>query len=136
MTRLDSTPSAEVETTLLIHPNALVRFSDYCDFLVEADRLVKAKNLRGVIQIASFHPQFQFADAAEDAVENYTNRSPFPMLHLLREASISKAADGDIDLLEIPRRNAATLRSLGRAKILTLLEATAASPKESLNAVQ
>ena len=102
-----------VETTLLIHPRTLTDFGDYCDFLAEADRLIQSLGLRGVIQIASFHPEYRFADSAADAVENYTNRSPFPMLHLLREESISKLSATPEELAEIPPRNIAKLRRLG-----------------------
>lgn len=125
---LAASPIGVVETTILIHPHALTRFSDYCDFLSVAERLVKTKGLIGVIQIASFHPQFQFADADVDAVENFTNRSPYPMLHLLREESVTKVADGAIDLLDIPRRNATTLRHMGREKILAMLRTAAHKP--------
>ena len=118
---LAATPIEQVETTMLIHPRALGEFGDYCDFLLAADQLVKSLGLRGVIQIASFHPQFQFAEAQPDDVENYTNRSPYPLLHLLREESISRVAGNEEDLLEIPRRNAERLRQMGRAKILEML---------------
>ena len=112
-----------VETTLLIHPRALGNFRDYNDFLGSADRLVRDLGFDGTIQIASFHPQYQFAGTAPDAVENYTNRSPFPMLHLLREESITNVAGDPDRLLEIPRRNIETLRGLGRTKILARLKA-------------
>ena len=102
-----------VETTLLIHPRTLTDFDDYCDFLAEADRLIQSLGLRGVIQIASFHPEYRFADSAADAVENYTNCSPFPMLHLLREESISRLSATPEELAEIPPRNIAKLRRLG-----------------------
>lgn len=122
---LAATPIEQVETTMLIHPRALGEFGDYCDFLPAAEQLVKSLGLRGVIQIASFHPQFQFADARPDDVENYTNRSPYPLLHLLREESISRVAGNEDDLLEIPRRNAELLRQMGRAKILEMLQGLA-----------
>ena len=110
---LAATPIDIVETTLLIHPRTLTDFGDYCDFLAEADRMIKSLGLRGVIQIASFHPEYQFADSGADAVENYTNRSPHPMLHLLREESVSKLSVSPEELAEIPRKNIATLRGLG-----------------------
>src|SRR5262245_40309140 len=112
-----------VETTLLIHPCALKNFRDYNDFLDRGDRLIGELGLRGTIQLASFHPEYQFADTDPDAVENYTNRSPYPMLHLLREASFAQAADDPEALLDIPRRNGETLRGIGRKKILEMLEA-------------
>jgi hypothetical protein len=125
---LASARASAVETTLLIHPRALASFDAYNDFLDLADDLLHGLALRGTIQIASFHPDYRFADAGPDAVENYTNRSPYPMLHLLREASISEVAgDGD-ELLAIPRRNVATLRALGRERVLAMLRATVGSP--------
>lgn len=120
---LVATSIAEVETTLLIHPHALTDFLDYNDFLDRGERLVEQLGLRGTIQLASFHPEYQFADAAPGAVENYTNRSPYAMLHLLREASISEAASDPDELLEIPRRNSETLRAIGTEKILEKLKA-------------
>lgn len=113
---------ADIETTLLIHPRALRDFLDFNDFLGPADRLIKKLHLRGVVQIAGFHPDYQFEGTDQDAVENYTNRSPFPMLHLLREDSITAVAGDPDELLQIPERNIATLRSLGQASILALLK--------------
>ncbi len=120
---LASCKVADVETTLLIHPRALTSFAAYNDFLDLADRLVQNLSLQGTIQIASFHPDYQFAGASPDAVENYTNRSPHPMLHLLREASISEVAGDRNELLAIPQRNIATLRALGREKVRKMLKA-------------
>jgi hypothetical protein len=120
---LASSPISRVETTLLIHPRALQNFLDYNDFVAAADGLIKDLGLRGTIQIAGFHPQYQFAGTKADAVENYTNRSPYPMLHLLREQSISAVAADPDALGEIPRRNIETLRRLGREKILENLRA-------------
>ena len=120
---LASSPSASVETTVLIHPRVLADFLDYNDFLDRADGLIDELGMRGAIQIASFHPDYRFADADPDAVENYTNRSPYPMLHLLREASVSAVANDAEEMLAIPRRNAAMLRGLGRAKVMEMLKA-------------
>jgi len=120
---LAAVPRADVETTLLIHPRALPDFRDYCDFLTEADHLVSDHGLRGVIQIASFHPLYQFAGTSPDAAENYTNRSPHPMLHLLREESITEVAGDPGSLAAIPRRNVETLRRLGQSEVLALLRA-------------
>jgi len=132
---LAAAPIDEIETTMLIHPDALNRFSDYCDFLPELQRILKLQGLIRIVQVANFHPQFQFANTDPLAAENYTNRSPYPMLHLLREASISKAAAGSNDLLEIPRRNAAALQRMGRAQIERMLESIAVSPKERIDAL-
>ncbi|MBM3996100.1 MAG: DUF1415 domain-containing protein [Planctomycetes bacterium] len=118
---LASTPISAIETTLLIHPHALTDFLDFNDFLDRAERKIEELGLDGVIQIASFHPRYQFADTKPDDVENYTNRSPYPMLHLLREESITRIAAPESELLEIPERNIATLRALGLAGVLKLL---------------
>ena len=120
---LASSPISLVETTLLIHPCALESFLDYNDFLGVADELADELGMRGTIQIASFHPDYRFAGTEPDAVENYTNRSPYPMLHLLREESISAVASSAEELLAIPRRNVETLRGLGREKVLEKLRA-------------
>jgi len=118
---LAATPTEEVETAFLIHPQALVEFLDYNDFVAETESLLRELGLEGVIQIAGFHPRYQFAGTRPDAVENYTNRSPFPMLHLLREESISKVNDEPDKLAEIPKRNIQTLRRLGLAKVQAML---------------
>lgn len=111
---LAAADAAECETTLLIHPHVLGDFLDYNDFLDVADAAVETLRLDGVLQVASFHPQYQFADTAAEDVENASNRSPFPTLHLLREASVERAAEAMSDPDEIYRRNIDTLRRLGR----------------------
>jgi hypothetical protein len=120
---------------LLIHPAALGRFDDYLDFLVEADRLLVSRGWSGVIQIAGFHPDYRFEDTEPDAVENWTNRSPYPMLHLLREESVSRVAGDPDELLEIPKRNVATLRRLGRDGLAKLLESIGSDRKDCSNGV-
>ncbi len=119
---LAAAPIATVETTLLIHPLVLGNFLDFNEFLDIAEAEVDDLDLRGVIQIASFHPDYHFGGTAAGAVENFSNRSPHAMLHLLREESIAKVAADKDELLEIPRRNIATLKGLGRDKILEKLE--------------
>jgi uncharacterized protein len=109
------------ETSLLIHPHVLSDFLDYNQFLDEADATVAALGLTGELQIASFHPSYQFTGSAPDDVENCSNRSPYPMLHLLRESSISRAAATFPDVHEIGNRNMATLRELGAAGLRKLL---------------
>ena len=104
---------ATIETTLLIHPGVLCDFFDYNDFLGIADGLLQELGYEGVIQIASFHPDYQFAGTAAVAVENYTNRSPYPMLHLLREVSVTEVSANPDDLSRIPERNIETLRAIG-----------------------
>ena len=101
------------ETTLLIHPHVLTDFYEYNEFLGDADAELRTLGLEGDLQIASFHPDYRFADTAADAVENFTNRSPYPALHLLRESSIDIAVAALADTDEIYRRNIRTLRLLG-----------------------
>jgi hypothetical protein len=110
---LIGTPRTEVETAILIHPHVLTDFFDYNDFLAEADDLLDELDLTGVVQIASFHPQYRFAGTEADDVTNYTNRSPYPMLHLLREESVTEVAGNPEMLDDIPERNIATMRRLG-----------------------
>ena len=109
------------ETSLLIHPHVLGDFVDYNQFLDQADAAVATLDLEGEVQIASFHPAYQFAGTAPDDVENCSNRSPYPMLHLLREASVSRAAATFPEVNEIGNRNMATLRALGAAGLRKLL---------------
>lgn len=108
--------SAEVtDDTLLIHPQVLGEFFEFQRFLARADAAVRKAGLEGVIQVASFHPDFQFADTEPDDVTNCTNRAPFPTLHLLREASIAEAVKTSGAAESIYERNQATLRALGRS---------------------
>lgn len=103
------------DTTLLIHPHVLNDFLDYNDFLDVADAAVEELDLEGILQIASFHPQFQFADTEADDITNYTNRSPYPTLHLLREDSVTRAVEAFPEAESIFEKNIATLRKLGHA---------------------
>ncbi len=109
------------ETVFVIHPEIFQNFIEYSSFLPIVDQKIKDLGLRGTIQIASFHPQYQFGGSENDAAENYTNRSPFPMLHLLREESISKVAADPHELLAIPQRNIERLRDLGVERIKQML---------------
>lgn len=102
-----------IDTTLLIHPEVLGDFLDYNDFLGEADAAIERLGLDGVLQVASFHPDYQFADAAPDAIENCSNRSPYPTLHLLREASIDRAVAAFPEAEAIFEHNIEILRTLG-----------------------
>lgn len=126
MDRLDADPA--IETTLLIHPHALADFLDYNDFLSLADALLAQAGREGVYQVASFHPGYRFADSAEDDAENYTNRSPYPMLHLLREASVERAIDGHPDIDAVPSRNIGRMNELGRDHLQALLVACLKGP--------
>ena len=110
---LASLPVEALETTLLIHPGVLEDFHDYNDFLDLVDGLLTQEGYEGVFQVASFHPDYQFADTAEDDAENYTNRSPWPMLHLLREASLEQAIASHPDVNGIPQRNIALMQEVG-----------------------
>jgi hypothetical protein len=114
---------SSIETTLLIHPYCLQDFADYNQFLNLADALLFELDLEGTYQIASFHPHYQFADTAPDDVENHTNRSPYPILHLIREASLEKALASTPDTDKIPERNIALLRTLGKHRMRELLAA-------------
>jgi uncharacterized protein len=111
-----------IETTLLIHPMVLSNFFDYNQFLNSADSLLVSLKMEGIFQIASFHPDYQFSGTEYDEVENYTNRSPYPLLHLLREESVELAITGYKDHKEITERNIQLLKSLGRNKMQDLLQ--------------
>lgn len=103
------------DTTLLIAPLAFPDFLDFNDFLDRADRLLRKMRLDGEFQIASFHPQFQFSDAAPDDISHFTNRAPYPILHVLREESIDRAVAAFPDAALIYEHNMQTLRDLGHA---------------------
>ncbi|WP_137884998.1 DUF1415 domain-containing protein [Pseudomonas sp. 2FE] len=103
----------QVDTTLLIHPGVLQDFLDFNDFLAVADAAVDELGYAGILQVASFHPHFQFADTALDDVGNATNRSPYPTLHILREASIDRAVAAFPDAEVIFEANIQTLEQLG-----------------------
>ena len=109
-----------VDTTLLVHPHVLGDFHDYNAFLVEASALLRRMRLEGELQIAGFHPDYCFGDSDMEDPANYTNRSPYPMLHLLREASVSRAVDGSADAASIYERNMQTLRALEPAALRQL----------------
>lgn len=111
--RLTEADAQTVETTLLIHPHVLGDFLDYNDFLDVAEATLGELDLDADLQIASFHPRYQFGDADVDAIENCTNRSPYPILHLLRVDSVEAAVDSVRDPEAIYRRNIDTLRRLG-----------------------
>jgi uncharacterized protein len=115
---LDALVAADPEqrdTTLLIATGCLTDFWDFNGFLPRADRVLRKAGLEGTLQIASFHPQYQFMDAEPDALSNYTNRAPFPTLHLLREASIDRAVQAFAQPELIFEKNIQTLEQLGLA---------------------
>lgn len=103
------------DTTLLVVPHCLDLFLDFNDLVSRGERLIRKKGLEGVIQLASFHPDYCFADACADDVTNFSNRSPYPTLHLLREASIDRAVRAFPDAESIYGANLETLRKLGAA---------------------
>lgn len=111
--RLAGTPPERIETTLLIHPRALTDFTAFNDFLDVADSALAALGLDGVLQVASFHPDYRFAGTAADDLGNATNRSPYPTLHLLREASVDRAVAAFPEAEAIIEANIETLRRLG-----------------------
>lgn len=110
---LRDTPAEQIDTTLIVHPQVLTDFLDYNDFLDNADAAIEALDLQGILQVASFHPDYQFEGVAADDASNYTNRSPFPTLHLLRENSVARAVDVYPDPDVIVERNIQTLDRIG-----------------------
>jgi hypothetical protein len=112
---LVATPADEIDTTLLIHPTLFDDFLDFNDFLEIAEGVVDEHGLDGVIQLASFHPQFQFEGTEPDAISNYTNRAPFAILHLLREDSVERAVDAFPEADAIFEQNILRLEKLGYA---------------------
>jgi hypothetical protein len=116
---LERDPS--VETTLLILPAVLQDFLAYNQFLNYAEALLVKMELDGIYQIASFHPDYQFAGTASDDVENYSNRSPYPLLHLIREESLERAIAGHPDVSGIPARNIDLMKSMGLERLRALL---------------
>jgi hypothetical protein len=110
-----------VETTLLIHSRVLQDFFDYNRFLSYADSLLVEMGLEGIYQIASFHPDYQFDGTNPDDAENYTNRSPYPMLHLIREASLERVIADYPEIDQIPVRNIALMNGIGQDKLQALL---------------
>jgi hypothetical protein len=112
-----------IETTLLIHAKVLQVFDDYNQFLNHADKLLQQMGFEGVYQIASFHPHYQFGGTDPDDAENYTNRSPYPMLHIIREDSIARAIADSPNAEQIPVRNIELMNQLGQDKLQALMQA-------------
>lgn len=112
---LQDTSPELLDTTLLIHPYVLTDFLDYNDFLDAVDIATAEPEFNDEFQVASLHPQYQFAGTEIDDIENYTNRSPYPTLHLLREVSVDRAVDAFPDADRIPDANIETLKKLGHA---------------------
>ena len=114
---MDVKQERETETALLIHPFVLSDFYDFNQFLESADQLINVMGFAGELQIASFHPRYQFSGTEPDDAENYTNRSPYPMLHILREESLTLATENHPDTGLIPYTNIAKMRELGSNKL-------------------
>lgn len=110
---LQAADSSHCETTLLIHPLVMTSFLDHNDFLDHCDTALMQLGLEGELQVASFHPQYQFAGTQPQDIENFTNRSPYPMLHLLRESSVARAVAAFRGVDDIGAKNIETLRRLG-----------------------
>lgn len=119
--RLDTEP--DIETTLLIYADSFADFDDYLYFVELAGSLLAEQGYEGTYQLASFHPNYCFQGSEPDDAANYTNRSPYPMLHLLREASLEQAIDSHPDPENIPQHNIELTRKLGLAKMQALLAA-------------
>lgn len=117
---LNSEPA--IETTLLIHPRVLQGFADYNQFLDIVDLLLRQSGNEGVLQVASFHPDYQFDGTDMDDAGNYTNRSPYPMLHILREESLERAIGGHPDIDAVPDRNVERMNTLGSERLKVMLE--------------
>lgn len=115
LARLRDTPAEALETTLIVHPGVLGDFEQFSNFLPVADLAVRMLGLEGTLQVASFHPDYRFDGSGANDIENFTNRAPYPCLHLLREDSIEAAVAGLPDPDAIYRRNLETLRRLGHA---------------------
>jgi len=114
MQLLVDTDAAVLDTTLLIAPNLLPDFLDFNEFLFDCDSVLVSMELEGVLQIADFHPRYQFAGTQPDDISNFTNRAPYPTLHLLREESIDKAVAAFPDASLIYERNVQVLEALGK----------------------
>lgn len=115
--RLVGTPRSELATTLIVLSRSMTDFEAFNALLDPVDALVDHLDLRGVVQVASFHPDYRFADAAREAVGNYTNRSPYPTLHLIREADIADAVENHPNVEQVPADNVARLEAMGIAEV-------------------
>lgn len=117
---LESTPATVCETTIIIVPNMLADFYDYQFFLAEAERKLKQENWEGIFQLASFHPHYCFAGTAPNDASNLTNRSPYPLIHILREQSLSDILDNVATPENIPAVNIARMEALSEEEKKTL----------------
>jgi hypothetical protein len=111
-----------IETTLLIHPNALQEFADYNQFLDQTEHLLENLELLGIYQIASFHPDYQFSGSNPEDAENYTNKSPYPLIHLLREQSVEQAIVHHPDISTVTSNNIALMNQLGADALSKIMQ--------------
>jgi hypothetical protein len=119
---LESTAGADLDSTLIVHPLVFQDFIEFNDFLGVAEALLEAEGFQEKFQVASFHPDYRFEGADPDAIANFTHRSPHPMLHLLRESSVSRAVDAHPDPESIPSVNITRLEALGMPALRRLLD--------------
>ncbi|MEM6767387.1 MAG: DUF1415 domain-containing protein [Bacteroidota bacterium] len=124
----------EIETAILILPAALADFEAYLDMLEILNELLEEAELAGVLQIASFHPDYQFEGILPHAAENFTNRSPYPMFHILREVSVSAAVRRHPNVEQVPERNIQKMEQIGTKKIKALLKGIWDNPEGVLSA--
>lgn len=120
--RLVTTPRPALETTLLVLPNQFADFADFWDYCTWVQELLADSGAEGLVQVVGFHPQYVFAEAAPDDASNYTNRSPYPLIHLLREESVGEAVLDYPDVAAIPERNIALLRAMDRRELEDLVQ--------------
>lgn len=120
--RLLATNPNQLETTLAVFPNGLTNFSQYLEVADTLDLLFVKNGFEGILQIATFHPEYTFADSLQDDPADYTNRSPYPMFHLLREESVTRAVENHPDIDQVPLVNQKKLRNWGKEKILQYLK--------------
>lgn len=114
---ISSSDETEIATTLLVVPNALANFEEYLGFVELAEELIEEADLEGVIQLASFHPDYRFDGEPEDSASHFTNRSPYPMIHFLREEMMERVLGEFPDSEQIPQQNIQTLETIGRSEI-------------------
>ncbi len=118
--QLQTKPAAELETTLIIHPHFGLTFESYLDLIGDLDDMFEELELMESVQLASFHPDYQFAGTEYEAPENFTNRSPFPMIHLLRVDSVSDAIENYPGINVIPTNNIARMQQIGSAELIKI----------------
>jgi len=114
---LKESPSEDVETTVIVHPKILEDFTDYIDTVAQMQEDLEQLDLDGIIQLATFHPEYQFEGTGLDDPENFTNRSPYPMIHLLREESVEKAIALHPDTAQIPEQNIMKMNQIGKERL-------------------